>query len=175
MPGLLDVVNQIGRGLGNIYEEQMPSRQQVLGLLGAAPTESVPYPKRKPDFYQTELTQFSDDPVIRAIIVQESGGNPAAVSAVGAQGLMQIMPKTAKKPGFGIKPLKDAFDPSENVRFGTEYFYALKDRLGNTRDALIAYNWGLGNTEKWLKSGGDVTKLPKETRKYYSSILGRLK
>jgi len=40
MPGLLDVVNQIGRGFSNIYEEQMPSTQQVLGLLGVAPAQA---------------------------------------------------------------------------------------------------------------------------------------
>jgi len=120
------------------------------------------------------VAQYSSDPLVQSVIIQESGGNPKAVSPVGAEGLMQIMPNTAKKPGFGVKPLKDAFDPQENVRFGTDYLYALKNRYGNTRDALIAYNWGVGNTDKWLKRGADIDKLPKETRNYFSSVMGRL-
>jgi soluble lytic murein transglycosylase-like protein len=120
------------------------------------------------------VAQYSGDPLVRSVILQESGGDPNAVSPKGAEGLMQIMPNTAKKPGFGVKPLKDAFDPQENVRFGTDYLYALKNRYGNTRDALIAYNWGVGNTDKWLKSGAAVDKLPKETRNYFSSVMGRL-
>ena len=67
---------------------------------------------------------YSSDPLINKIIDAESSGNPNAVSPVGAKGLMQIMDATAKQPGFGIKPLEDPFDAEDNVRFGTEYFYA---------------------------------------------------
>ena len=125
--------------------------------------ESIPVPKRKPR-----------TPLIESIIIQESGGDPKAKSPKGAMGLMQIMPATAKKPGFGIKPLKDPMDPVENERFGTQYINALINRYGNTRDALIAYNWGMGNTDKWIRRGRDVRKLPLETRNYYTQILGRL-
>ena len=120
------------------------------------------------------VSMYSADPLIQSIIYQESKGDPKAKSPVGAQGLMQIMPNTAKQPGYGIKPLQDAYDPEDNVRFGTEYFYALKNKYGNTRDALIAYNWGPGNTDKWLKRGADVSKLPKETRNYFRQVMGRL-
>lgn len=154
--GILDAISQIGRGFERIYED-IPTMEEVRGLLGKGSGAGM-----------------SPDPLINSIIIQESGGNPNAVSRVGAQGLMQIMPATAKKPGFGIKPLKDPFDPQENVRFGTEYFRALQKRFGNNRDALIAYNWGMGNTKKWLKRGGKVEELPRETRNYYKQVLGRL-
>ena len=48
----------------------------------------------------------------------------------------------------------------------------LKKYFGNNRDALIAYNWGAGNTKKWLKKGGNFKELPKETRNYVEKILG---
>ena len=85
---------------------------------------------------------------------------------------MQIMPNTAAQPGFGVKPFQgdDLFDVQENVRFGTDYIYALTDKLGNKRDAAIAYNWGYGNTKKWLEQGADLDKLPKETRNYIRKL-----
>ncbi len=114
---------------------------------------------------------FSPDPFINKVIEAESSGNPKAVSPVGAKGLMQIMDATAEQPGFGIKPLEDPFDPVENVRFGTEYLYALMDRYNDdTTSALAAYNWGVGNVDKWLKKGGDFNELPKETQNYIKKI-----
>jgi soluble lytic murein transglycosylase-like protein len=148
---------------------------QGKGLLSAM--AGMPRPEGKPSApanRNTSVLKYSKDPLIQSIIIQESGGNPKAVSPVGAEGLMQIMPNTASKPGYQIKPLKDAFDPVENVRFGTDYFNAMLEKFENPRDALIAYNWGPGNTNKWLKNGGDVSKLPGETREYFQKVLGRL-
>jgi len=114
---------------------------------------------------------FSPDPLINKVIEAESSGDPKAVSKVGAKGLMQIMDATAAQPGFGIKPLEDPFDIKENVRFGTEYLYALMDRYNDdTTTALAAYNWGVGNVDKWLKKGGDFNELPKETQNYIKKI-----
>ena len=61
-------------------------------------------------------------------------------------------------------------DPKENVRFGTDYIYALEKKLGSKRDAAVAYNWGYGNAKKWLKEGADLDKLPKETRNYIRKL-----
>ena len=58
--------------------------------------------------------------LIDSLIMEESSGNPFAVSPVGAEGLGQVMPRTAKNPGFGVEPLKDAFDPVESRRFATD-------------------------------------------------------
>ena len=125
----------------------------------------------KPD-YQSLGMPYTDDPFIAKIIGVESSGIVDRESPVGAKGLMQIMPNTAAQPGFGVKPFQgdDLFDVQENVRFGTDYIYALTDKLGNKRDAAIAYNWGYGNTKKWLEQGADLDKLPKETRNYIRKL-----
>lgn len=113
--------------------------------------------------------------LVDAVIRAESGGNPRAVSPVGAQGLMQVMPATARDPGFGIAPLKDPFDPEENRRFGTEYLGAMLRRYdGDVEAALAAYNWGPGNADRWVKSGKRRDMLPAETRNYVRRITDEL-
>lgn len=110
--------------------------------------------------------------LIDAVIKQESGGNPRAVSPKGAMGLMQIMPATAQSPGFGIQPVAvdQLFDPKVNRQFGEQYLGAMIDRYkGDTRRALVAYNWGPGNADKW---DGRMETLPAETRQYVGNIEG---
>jgi hypothetical protein len=109
--------------------------------------------------------------IIDAIIQQESGGNPRSLNPrTGAMGLMQVMPDTARNPGFGVKPLADPWTPAENRRFGTDYFNAMVKRYPGDRDAaLAAYNWGPGNADKWVASG-KTRPLPPETRNYIDSI-----
>jgi hypothetical protein len=109
--------------------------------------------------------------IIDAIIQQESGGNPRSLNPrTGAMGLMQVMPDTARQPGFGVKPLGNPWDPAENRRFGAEYFKAMEQRYPGDRDAaLAAYNWGPGNADKWVASG-KTRALPPETRNYIDSI-----
>ena len=117
---------------------------------------------------------INNDPIIEKIIQAESSGRPRIMSPAGAVGLMQIMPDTWKDPGLlmtGKDNLAGLLDPEENVRFGAEYFRRLKQRFGNTEHALIAYNWGMGNTEEWIERGQDKSKLPKETQKYINKIL----
>lgn len=114
-----------------------------------------------------------------AVMQQESGGNPNAVSAAGAQGLMQLMPQTAANPGFGIRPAQDG-SPQENMRVGQQYLSALMNKYGgNTQLALAAYNAGPGRVDGALsQAGGDPAKalslLPAETQNYVPSVLGRL-
>jgi hypothetical protein len=86
-----------------------------------------------------------DPRFIHAVIKQESRYNPKAVSYVGAQGLMQMMPATAKR--FG---LKDPFDPKANVEAGTKYLKWLLKRFdGNVSFALAGYNAGEGSVDKY--------------------------
>jgi hypothetical protein len=108
--------------------------------------------------------------LINAVIQIESGGNPNAVSPKGARGLMQLMPATARNPGFGIPPAKDD-SSEENVRVGTAYLNALLQKYnGNLDYALAAYNWGPGNTDRWISQGADPAKLPAETRDYIPKV-----
>ena len=116
-------------------------------------------------------TQYGIDPnLFSNIINQESSWNPQAVSPVGAQGLGQVMPDTARQPGFGVTPLSDPFDPNDNLRFSGEYFSKMMNRYdGDTNRALAAYNWGAGNADKW---DGNLASLPEETRNYITKING---
>jgi hypothetical protein len=89
-----------------------------------------------------------------------------------AEGAAQVLPMTQRDPGFGVEPARDK-SPQELRRVGEDYFNAMKQRYNNDlAKALIAYNWGPGNTDKWLQHGGDPRKLPQETRDYIAKILG---
>ena len=107
----------------------------------------------------------------------ESSGDPKAQNKdSGARGLMQIMKNTAElDTGFSVNynlNYDELFDPEKNVKFGSDYYLGLKKYYGNDRDALIAYNYGPGNTNDWLEQGADLNSLPKETQNYLKKILG---
>jgi hypothetical protein len=113
---------------------------------------------------------------LRAQIMQkESGGRRydkdgnLLTSSKGALGEMQVMPATARDPGFGIKPAKDN-SPDELRRVGDEYVNILLNRYQDPKLAMIAYNMGPGATDKWLAAGADVRKLPKETQGYIRGV-----
>lgn len=115
-----------------------------------------------------------DPNLIKAIIRQESQFNPNAESRIkknnkwvsGAQGLMQLMPDTAKQQG-----VNNPFDPEENIKGGVKYFKSLLDRYnGNVEKALAAYNWGLGNLDK-----KGLNEAPKETKEFIPKVLGYYK
>lgn len=98
--------------------------------------------------------------LIKAIIKAESNYNPGAVSPAGAQGLMQLMPDTARSLG-----VSNSFDPEQNVMAGTRFLRDLLNRYnGKLEPALAAYNWGPGNVDK------QPDHLPRETRDYLARI-----
>lgn len=95
--------------------------------------------------YRAGDRQGIDPRFIHAVIKQESRYNPKAVSGVGAQGLMQMMPATAKR--FG---LKNPFDAAANVEAGTKYLkFLLKRFNGDVSLALAGYNAGEGSVDKY--------------------------
>jgi soluble lytic murein transglycosylase-like protein len=103
--------------------------------------------------------------LIRAVISQESGGRPCAISPKGAQGLMQIMPAVAAQ--FGVH---DPFDPKQNVGAGTKLLKQLLEKYkGDMKLALAAYNAGSGRVD----SEGGVPPIT-ETIDYVIDVLSKL-
>jgi hypothetical protein len=112
---------------------------------------------------------YVDSDMFKSVIAAESRGNPNAVSPKGARGLAQLMPGTARDPGFGVEGARDS-SSKENVRVGNEYLNAMLKKYGNIDYALAAYNWGPGNVDKWIARGAKPEELPKETREYIPKV-----
>lgn len=86
----------------------------------------------------------------------------------GAVGEAQLMPETAKDLGV------DPYDRDQNVEGGRRYLGQMYDKYGDWTKALMAYNWGSGNVDKWIAQGADPAKVPEETRKYVPKVLAGL-
>lgn len=104
--------------------------------------------------------------LIAAVVESESDFRPHLVSAKAAQGLMQIVPETARLMGCD-----DPFDPHANIAAGTRYLHYLVERFGDEKIALAAYNAGEGTVERL---GGGIPQYP-ETLDYVHRVATRTK
>ena len=103
--------------------------------------------------------------LMRAVIRQESGFKPCAVSSKGAQGLMQLMPATATQ-----LRVADPFDPAQNIDAGAVFLRQMLNKYnGDLRLALAAYNAGSGRADQL-----DPSQYPLETQDYVARILADL-
>jgi len=101
--------------------------------------------------------------LVAAMVHTESDFRASLVSHKSAQGLMQIVPDTARLLGIA-----NPFDPQENIAAGTRYFRYLLDRFDNETIALAAYNAGEGNVERF----GGIPPF-EETRAYIDRVNNR--
>jgi len=104
-------------------------------------------------------------PFLTRLIWRESSFRVGVVSPVGAQGVAQFMPGTAKERG-----LADPFDPEQAIPHAAHFLSDLKRQFGNLGLAAAAYNGGAGRVTAWLAGSGG---LPAETRAYVIAITGR--
>ena len=116
-----------------------------------------------PAIYGAEVRHSLPPGILDALIWAESGYNPFAVSPVGAVGLAQLMPGTAK--GLGVA---NRYDPSASIDGGARYLRQMLDRFGSVHLALAAYNAGPGAV---MRAGG--IPLNGETPGYVARVTRR--
>ena len=161
--------NSAAEDIGKQKGRSLPRQIATLGLLATLSFLAHPnfvlaagynyLQKNTPTFIDNTSKQYGqmvdiaallndyDKKLILAVIIIESEGNVQATSHRGAQGLMQLMPETAK--GLGVK---DSHDPLQNILAGTKYLKQLENSYGfdSPQEALVAYNMGPSRAKRWL-------------------------
>jgi hypothetical protein len=143
-------------GNPTVIRRMLPEQTTPTATSGGSALAGVPYA----DLFTRAGNRYGIDPsILAAMASQESGFNAGAVSAAGAQGLMQFMPTTAQ--GLGVNPL----DPASAVDGAARYLSSLKQQFGSTDLALAAYNAGPGNVSRY----GGIPPFA-ETQNYVSAV-----
>lgn len=136
---------------------------------GASEASVLPSYSRNKNAFDQMIRQAAQqhgvsEGLIKAVMHTESGFNINARSPVGAQGLMQLMPATARR--FNVN---NAYDPKQNIFGGARYLsWLLKRFNGNTQLAIAAYNAGEGNIDKY----GGIPPF-RETQDYVRRVTSR--
>lgn len=123
-----------------------------------------------------------EDLLVWSVMRQESGFDPQALSWVGASGLMQLMPATARDEARKLgEDVKDLSGPEENLLLGVSHMAGLLGRFQRLDWAVAAYNAGSGSVRRWVKGREKVSPeewiedIPyDETRHYVKKVLGNL-
>lgn len=133
---------------------------------------SILYPLGYQDIIVKYANQNQIEPsLVAGIIYTESHYNPEATSRVGAKGLMQLMPATAKSISeqLGEEKMGDLFDPDTNIRYGTFYIaQKIRDFEGNVNAALAAYNGGPAVGSRYVISR--EAGIPRETQGFIKTV-----
>ena len=123
-----------------------------------------------------------DSYLLMGVARRESAYNPTIQSPVGARGLMQLMPATARhvsrKEAIAYSDVSDLNDPNTNIALGSAYLRSLLNRYQSNRIAAVAaYNAGPNRVDRWLSSGDlpfdlFIEQIPfRETREYVLAVL----
>lgn len=145
-------------GLEDAYQEA----RQIENLMTSRQTlyrkdlEAL-YPRPYRATVEAAAKQYGTDAnFVWAIMRQESAFKPDARSYVGAAGLMQFMPATAREEArrAGLSHY-DLYNPSDSIRLGASHLATLSKSFARPEYVMAAYNAGGGNARKWLRDGGD--------------------
>lgn len=164
----------------------MRSARRAFPKLATVEQDSVPpyflkmyYPTKYQDAIFKYAKQNNLDPyLVMGLIHQESYFNPSARSPVGATGLMQLMPPTARELARRIHSSANVENPEVNIRLGCAYFRQLVDMFrGTVLLAVASYNAGMGNVMRWRRAAPRkpmdefVESMPfAETRNYVKRV-----
>ena len=149
--------------ISDVYETPVAIRRVLPDTPAVAGAAALPASTPYASLFTSASARYGvDATLLAAVAKQESGFNPRAVSHAGAQGLMQLMPGTAK--GLGVT---DAFDPAQAVDGAARLLQGLLGQFGRTDLALAAYNAGPGAVTRY----DGIPPYP-ETQNYVRSVLG---
>ncbi|OGQ82770.1 MAG: hypothetical protein A3F90_06900 [Deltaproteobacteria bacterium RIFCSPLOWO2_12_FULL_60_19] len=151
---------------GSVLFTDSPTQAGCKLLIGRRPTmttQSGGSPTRYDEIILSAAERHGVDPaLVRAVVKAESDFNETARSRKGAQGLMQLMPETAR-----LHNVANVYDPGENIEGGVQHLRLLLDRYrGDLRLALAAYNAGIQAVEKH----GGIPPFA-ETKEYVRRVL----
>lgn len=128
----------------------------------------------QPDVEAAARTYKLDPRLINAVIWVESKFDPNARGPGGTQGLMQLMPATARELAERLGERSRPLDPGFNIRAGSLYLSRMVRRFGgDVRLGLAAYHRGAGHVAKWQQAGG--RGVPEGSRKYVDKVFAAQK
>ncbi|MFT3898184.1 MAG: lytic transglycosylase domain-containing protein [Thermomonas sp.] len=151
--GTRNFSNRRPRGVANVTSQSIQYavfQMETCYACGLQPGVNFGTTRLNTTAYKDEIAQAArdygvDEAIIRAIIHAESAFRPTALSRVGAQGLMQLMPATARR--FGVA---DSYDAAQNIQGGVQYLaWLLKRYSGDLKLAAAGYNAGEGAVDKY--------------------------
>lgn len=156
--------------VAHIAPDEVPEPEAAVVETGISTTTSFKPLDARPfaDLIETVALKHGIDPaLVHAVVQAESNYRPAARSQVGARGLMQLMPATARD--FGVTSAKTLFDPQANLEAGVQYLKFLLARFDLT-NAIAAYNAGPAAVRKY----DGIPPFP-ETQNYVRRVLSNFR
>ena len=142
------------------------------------------YPEKYSIYIEKYCDEYNvDKNLVYAIVKQESNFEPEVNSSKGAIGLMQLMDNTANYIAEQLDYAEfNVFEPETNINLGIKYLSYLIEKYDNQNLAIVAYNAGEGNVDKWINSGiisddgTDLENVPfRETNMYLRKVLKNYK